>query len=363
MELMPKIIDSQFLIKIIKSEANQEEKQLFENWLNESDENKEEFGTLVLLWKKVADSKLPPIPDQALQWEKIQNQLAKLNSLEPEAVKYPPLKVVVPEAEPILIKKIGEKKDYSWILKVAAVFVIFVSIPLLIYISRNSKSAHLVKQTITAQTETLYSLVAGKGERKTILLSDGSLIYLNVDSKLIYPERFTDSSRIVELIGEAYFSISHDAFKPFKVLCSNTITVVKGTEFNIKNRNDLVRIIITKGIVETFEKDSNKGIMLKKGEMVTFDDKIGFSKPAKANINHFLAWRKGKFSFSHTSLEDVMEEISRFYNVQVVFRTPAERTKNITGVFDTDSLEHIFSIISLTLDVKIDLDGSKVIVQ
>ncbi|MDP3682776.1 MAG: hypothetical protein Q8S01_02490, partial [Ignavibacteria bacterium] len=198
---MPKIIDSQFLIKIIKSEANQEEKQLFENWLNESDENKEEFGTLVLLWKKVADSKLPPIPDQALQWEKIQNQLAKLNSLEPEAVKYPPLKVVVPEAEPILKKKIGEKKDFSWILKVAAVFVIFVSIPLLIYISRNSKSAHLVKQTITTQTETLYSLVAGKGERKTILLSDGSLIYLNVDSKLIYPERFTDSSRIVELIG------------------------------------------------------------------------------------------------------------------------------------------------------------------
>ncbi|MCK9425801.1 MAG: FecR domain-containing protein [Ignavibacteriaceae bacterium] len=363
MKLMPQIIDSQFLIKIIKSEANQEEKQLFENWLNESDENKEEFGTLVLLWKKVADSKLPPIPDQDIQWAKLQNQLAKLNSVEPEEAKYPPLKVVVPETELISKKKIGEKKDYGWILKVAAVFVILFSIPLLIYINKNSKSAHRVKQIISSQTESLYSLVAGKGERKTILLSDGSLVYLNVDSKLIYPARFTDSSRVVELIGEAYFSISHDASKPFKVICSNTITVVKGTEFNIKNRNDLVRILLTKGIVETFEKDSNKGITLKKGEMVTFDEKIGFSKPAKANIKHFLAWRKGKFSFSHTPLEDVMEEISRFYNVQVVFRNPAERSKNITGVFDTDSLEHIFSIISLTLDVKIDLNGSKVIVQ
>lgn len=360
---MPKIIDSQFLIKIIKNEANQEEKQFFENWLNESDENKEEFGTLVLLWKKVADSKMPPIPDQNLQWEQIKNQLSKLNSTQPEEAKYPPLKIELPGVEPISKKKIGEKKDYSWMLKVAAVFIIFVSIPLLIFINKNSKSAHHVKQIISAQTETLYSLVAEKGERKTILLSDGSLVYLNVDSKLIYPERFTGTSRVVELVGEAYFSISHDASRPFKVLCSNTVTVVKGTEFNIKSRNDLVRIIITKGIVETFEKDSDKGIRLKKGEMITFDEKIGFSKPAKANINHFLAWRKGKFSFSHTSLQDVMDEISRFYNVQVVFRNPSEKTKIITGVFDTDSLEHIFSIISLTLDVKIDLDGSKVIVQ
>ena len=363
MELMPKIIDSHFLIKIIKSEADQEEKQLFENWLNESDDNKEEFGTLVLLWKKVADSKMPAVPDQNMQWEQIKTKISQLSSVEPIAEKSSSPIMTLPHVELNAGTKDLEKNDYAWMLKIAAVFILFVSVPFLLFITKKHAPSHKVNQVVQTQVETMFSVIAGKGERKTILLSDGSLVYLNVDSKLSYPDRFTDSSRIVELVGEAYFSITHDASRPFKVLCSNTVTVVKGTEFNIKSRNDLVRIIITKGIVETFEKDSNIGIRLKKGEMITFDEKIGFSKPSRANISHFLAWRKGKFSFSHTSLEDVMDEISRFYNVQVVFRNPAERTKIITGVFDADSLEHIFSIISLTLDVKIDLEGLKVIIQ
>ena len=357
---MPKTIDSHFLIKIIKNESTEEERKLFETWLDESDENKEEFSTLVLLWKKVADSKMPPVPDQYLQWEKI-----KANLVQPSSVGQ-----IDKTAQPVPLhhknfdlKQKEEKHEYAWMLKVAAVLIIFVSIPFLIFINKNRNSLLHTKPVVKDKTETLYSIEAGKGVRKTILLPDESLVYLNVDSKLIYPEKFADSNRIVELEGEAYFNVSHDASRPFKVICRNTVTVVKGTEFNIKNRNDEVRIILTKGVVETFKKDSNVGIQLKKGEMITFDEKIGFSKPTKANINHYLAWRKGKFSFAHTSLADVMDEIGRYYNVEVEFQNPSERSKIITGVFNADSLEHIISIISLTLDVKIDLKGSKVIVQ
>ena len=363
MELMPKIIDSHFLIKIIRNEATDEEKQLFDKWLNESDDNKEEFGTLVLLWKKVSESNIPPIPDQDLQWEKIQNKLTQLSAAENTGAQNLPLKIESSRYTYLALKNKEEKNDYSWVLKVAAVFIIFVSVSLLLFLNKSGRAIPQETDTHTAQTEILYQVETERGVRKTILLPDGSLVYLNVDSKLIYPEKFTDTSRIVQLEGEGYFSVSHDPSKPFSVVCGNTVTVVKGTEFNIKSRNDKVRIVITQGIVETFIKDSSKGIRLKKGEMITFDEKIGFGKPTRAKINHFLAWRKGKFSFAHTSLADVMDEISRFYNVQVVFQNPSERSKMITGVFDADSLEHIFSIISLTLDVKIDLDGSKVIVQ
>ncbi|MDP3832206.1 MAG: DUF4974 domain-containing protein, partial [Ignavibacteriaceae bacterium] len=79
--------------------------------------------------------------------------------------------------------------------------------------------------------------------------------------------------------------------------------------------------------------------------------------------DHYLAWRKGKFSFSHTPLSQVMEEISRFYNVPIIFENPELKRKTITGVFDSSSLENIFSIISLALDVKINHTGSKVIVN
>ncbi len=360
MERMTKIIDSHFLIKIIKSEATEEDKALFEKWLNESDENKEEFGTLVLLWKKVGDSKLPLLPDQLLQWEKIQAELANLT--DPIKEEETP-QLVRPEHKRFELKQKEETREYTWVLKVAAVLVLFVSIPFLLFINKNRDLSKQTKSVAKSQAEIMYSVEAEKGVRKTILLPDESLVYLNVDSKLIYPEKFSDSNRIVELEGEAYFNVSHDASRPFKVVCKNTVTVVKGTEFNIKSRNDEVEIILTKGSVETFKKDSNIGIQLKKGEVITFDERIGFSKPTKANIDHYLAWRKGKFSFSHTSLENVMDEIGRYYNVDVVFRNPSERSKIITGVFDADSLEHIFSIIGLTLDVKIELNGSKVIVQ
>lgn len=364
MELMSKIIDSHFLIKIIKNESSEEDKKLFENWLNESDENKEEFGTLVLLWKKVADSQMPTLPDQILQWEKIRAELTQLsNPVEQETKSNTALRLVKPEHKYFNFKLKEGIREYAWALKVAAVLVIFISIPFLFFINKSRDLSQQTKPFVNSQSEILYAVEAEKGVRKTILLPDESLVYLNVDSKLTYPEKFTDSTRIVELEGEAYFNVSHDVSRPFKVICRNTVTVVKGTEFNIKNRNDEVSIVLTKGIVETFKKDSNVGIELKKGEMITFDEKLGFSKPVKANINHYLAWRKGKFSFSHTSLENVMDEIGRYYNIEVEFRNQSERSKIITGVFDADSLEHIFSIIGLTLDIKIDLSGSKVIVQ
>lgn len=361
---MSKIIDSHFLIKIIKNESSEEDKKLFENWLNESDENKEEFGTLVLLWKKVADSQMPTLPDQFHQWEKIRTELAQLsNPVEQETKLNTTFHIIKPEHKRFDLKPRGGIKEYTWVLKVAAVLIFFISIPFLLFINKSRDLSKQIKPFVNTQSEILYAVEAEKGVRKTILLPDESLVYLNVDSKLTYPEKFTDSTRIVELEGEAYFNVSHDVSRPFKVICRNTVTVVKGTEFNIKNRNDEVRIVLTKGSVETFKKNSNVGIQLKKGEVITFDERIGFSKPVKANIDHYLAWRKGKFSFSHTSLENVMDEIGRYYNVDVVFRNPSERSKIITGVFDADSLEHIFSIIGLTLDVKIKLDGTKVIVQ
>jgi len=356
---MTPIIDTHFLIKILQNKASTAEMQSFEKWLNDSDANKEEFGTLVLLWKKVADSPLPPLPDQNLQWGKIYSRMHQIAEEANLTHSVPVIDINSVKQKPVA----NNASEYGWILKVAAVLIVAVAIPLFFLLTKQKSPVTNTHTTAKVKTETYYTITAGKGERKTILLGDGSLVYLNVDSKLIYPEKFTDSTREVELFGEGYFSITRDVNRPFKVTCSNTVTVVKGTEFNIKSRHDLVRILITKGNVETFQVDSDRGIKLKKGEMITFDEKAGFSKPIKANIDHYLAWRQGKFSFSHTSLQDVMDEISRFYNVDVEFRNPSEKSKIITGVFDADSLEHIFSIISLTLDVKINLEGSKVIVQ
>jgi ferric-dicitrate binding protein FerR (iron transport regulator) len=360
-----KTVDSQFLVKVIRDEVNQEEKEFFETWLHESDENKEEYGSLSLIWDKFGNSRIPNPPDAEEQWLKISENINSTPQKDDTQVDtdsiITPLNQVKTQNRS---RKFIQRKDYGWVIRFAAMLLIFVAVAYL-YNNNRTISAEVKVPIATVKTEPqiFYTAVSGKGEKKTIVLSDGSVIYLNVDSKITYPKIFAEDSRVVELTGEAYFSIKGDKLKPFKVISGNTVTVVTGTEFNILNRNNLVRIVVTKGSVEAYQKYSDKGISLKRGEMTTFRETDGFTQPIKARIDHYLAWRKGKFSFSHTPLSQVMEEISRFYNVPIIFENPELKRKTITGVFDSSSLENIFSIISLALDVKIHHTGSKVIVN
>lgn len=357
-----KTVDSQFLIKVIREEVNQEEKEFFETWLHESDENREEFGSLSLIWDKFSNSRIPEPPNADEQWQKISEFINT-----PIVNEDPSILTNSHKSESKFKNETNRKpivrKDYGWIIRFAAMLLIVMGVG---YLYQNRTISEVDKTPVAlvkTTPEIFYTAVAGKGEKKTILLSDGSVIYLNVDSKITYPKAFAENSREVELTGEAYFTIKGDKSKPFKVISGNTVTVVTGTEFNITNRNNLIRIVVTKGSVEAYQKYSDKGISLKRGEMTTFRENDGFTQPIKARVTHYLAWRKGKFSFSHTPLSQVMDEISRFYNVPVVFENPELKRKTITGVFDSNSLENIFSIISLTLDVKINHTGTKVIVN
>ncbi len=362
MKRLRKTVDSQFLVKVIRDEVNQEEKEFFETWLHESDENREEFGSLSLIWDKFGNSRIPEPPNTDEQWQKISEFInSPTVNEDPRIIANSHKSESKFKKEPN--RKSLERKDYGWIIRFAAMLLIFIGVGYL-YQTRTINEVDKIPVALVKTTpEVFYTAVAGKGEKKTILLSDGSVIYLNVDSKITYPKVFAENSREVELTGEAYFSIKGDKIKPFKVISGNTVTVVTGTEFNITNRNNLIRILVTKGSVEAYKKYSDKGISLKRGEMTTFRESDGFTPPIKASMDHYLAWRKGKFSFSHTPLSLVMEEISRFYNVPVVFENQALKRKTITGVFDSNSLENIFSIISLALDVKIQHTGTKVIIN
>lgn len=96
--------------------------------------------------------------------------------------------------------------------------------------------------------------------------------------------------------------------------------------------------------------------------MISYDERQGFSSPKSVEVEKYLGWRNNKFFFERTSLNEVMAEIERFYNVKVVFASDSLKKKTITGTFNGNSLENIFSIICLTLDVKIDYNGKSVLV-
>lgn len=357
---LPKNIDYHFLIRFLKDEVSQEEREFIESWLSESEKNREIFSEVALLWDKIGHQQLPQTPDPNLQWGKISQKFHSLESITKE--------VIQTNAENDLsqFKIIRFEKYYSnvqkriltsTIVRFAAMFLLALISWVMLY-GIKPYTEELLSEN--AELNKMFEAVARKGEKITLTLGDGTKVYINSDSKLTYPNIFKPDSREVELIGEAYFSVTHDPGKPFKVKSGNTITVVRGTEFNIKNRENAVSVVVAKGLVDTYTPLKNKKYSLRRGDMVKYDDITGLSRPKKVDLEKYLAWREDKLAFDHTYLTEVADEIERCFNVDVEFSDESLKGKTITGIFQSDSLDRMLSIMSLTLDVKIYHSGKKV---
>ncbi|MHC1737844.1 MAG: FecR family protein [Ignavibacteriaceae bacterium] len=370
-------VDSQFLVRVLRGEITSEEREYFNQWLLESEKNKEEFSTISLIWDKAGDSVNPPVPDAESQWNILSskvffNDYEKTQVLQEEGILSNPTKIEplipVPQADP------GEagkkeytrhpglyKKNFGWIIRIAAILLIALGLNYLSSLGKYEVKDISQKPPEITKTK-IYELVALKGERKTFPLADGTIVYLNADSKLRYPQHFEGSYREVEIQGEAYFSVKPNNEQPFKVVSGKTTVLVTGTEFNIKNRNNNIYVVVTQGNIITYSSRTPKSYNLGKGQMITYSERKGFSEPTYVEVEKYLGWRNNKFFFESTPLKDVMAEIERFYNVKVVFSSDSLKHKTITGTFNGNSLDKIFSIICLTLDVKINYNGKNVLV-
>ncbi len=357
----PKSIDSQFLIRVIRKEVSPEENEYFLSWLSESEQNKEEFGNFVLVWDLADQSQIVSPPDVVQQWNEIQKQIVEANS--PQEV-IPSQSIQIDQSNKFIRSEAHQlhKRDYAWLFRAAAVIIISLGLFYFVELGNNYKQPQIM--TFAEQTNpTLYELVTQKGERKTFPLADGTIVYLNSGSKLTYPKIFAESTREVEIEGEAYFSVKPDKEKPFLVRSGKMITEVTGTEFNVRHRDNKVNVVVSKGSVKTFLDDSDHSIDLIKGQMISYSERRGFSSPKRVNLKNYLAWRDNKFSFEHTSLKEVMAEIERYYNLEIVYSNETAMDKLLTGVFDNDSLEQVLSVISLTLDIQIDYKGNRVSIK
>ncbi len=363
MKFIPKIVDDQFLIKVLHYQVTPEEKEFFDSWLQESDEHKEEFGNFILLWDKIGKARIPAPPDPEKQFENILNEINARRKTPVDLIHRNEATININtsdnyKADISLVDKIST--GLSWSLKIAASLFIIFSFYWIIterYFYKPASSEPVsVNNQVKEKIE--YKATTRNGERLTISLPDGTMIYLNSNSRVVYPREFESTQRIVKLTGEAYFKVTSDASRPFKVITGSTVTEVVGTEFNIKYRKDNLNVVVAKGIVRTFKEKSNKFVQLTKGQMVSFSPQKGFSRPANVNLHEYIAWRENKMAFKGTPLKEVMNEIEMFYNVTVVFDSAANKNKKLTGLFDADSLDYILSAISISMDVDIVREGN-----
>ena len=161
-----------------------------------------------------------------------------------------------------------------------------------------------------------------KGGRYTISLPDGSKVWLNSASSLSYPTAFSASERKVKLIGEAYFEIAKRKSQPFRVESNNQVVEVLGTHFNINSYEDeaYIKTTLLEGSVRIILKSANPNAqLLKPGEQSLTSSSQSDIKIQHTDTEKAIAWKNGYFKFKNTPIRDIMREIERWYDVELVY--------------------------------------------
>nr|WP_295870537.1 FecR family protein [uncultured Chitinophaga sp.] len=172
----------------------------------------------------------------------------------------------------------------------------------------------------TADTNSYNTLKTPRGGQFRLQLPDGTGVWLNAASTLKYPVAFSKKERVVEVSGEAYFEIAQDAHRPFTVKVSNGGSVeVLGTRFNISAYPDDNRSTTTllEGAVRVMK--GRNTTILKPGQQAIIKNAGDIDINDQLNIEKIIAWKNGLFNFEGAGLQEVMKELERWYNIEVVY--------------------------------------------
>ena len=205
------------------------------------------------------------------------------------------------------------------------------------------------------------------GQKSNIHLSDGTAIQMNAGSRIKFPAVFANDKRVIELEGEAFFTVVSDPERPFTVLSGTLSTTALGTAFNIKAFPDEERMKISlaegKVVVNRIDRPDQKSYFLNPGESIEYNKqnqnirKIGFSPESE------FAWKEGVITFKKASFEEIIYKLERWYGVKFVVRRQKVIKKGFTGSFKKKSLDEVLKGISFSSDFEYEIKDKTVIIR
>lgn len=212
----------------------------------------------------------------------------------------------------------------------------------------------------------MQEIITEKGQQTSVKLSDGSVVQLNAESKLIVPKNFMDNNRIVHLEGEAYFEIVPNPDREFLVYANHSVTQVLGTKFNVRAYpdEDKVEVVVAEGKVSISPDED----MLAPEVQLTQNQRGTFSKNGEimasnlSDLEQYVDWTKGKLTFHDASVREVKNRLERWYDIEVILKDDFSKNNQLlTGSFENTPLSVVLSSIALSLDIQYKHDGRTVI--
>ena len=195
----------------------------------------------------------------------------------------------------------------------------------------------------------------------SLVLDDGTQVWVNADSRLRYPVQFVGEERKVFLEGEAYFVVAKES-KPFVVSTSRGDIRVLGTTFNVKSYNSEPEMQATLVEGKVLVAQGQKEMERAPGEQGTVTD-AGIMAKRAVDVDEFVGWRKGIYVFKKQPLEDIMRDLSRWYGVSVFFQNEGLKQVSFTGNLKRyDNINEFLDVLQRTGDVKYRINNNTVII-
>lgn len=223
----------------------------------------------------------------------------------------------------------------------------------------NIGSRGAVRQKTSNKEETIYNtILVPYGRRSEIVLSDGTHVWLNSGSRLVYPALFKGSKREVYLEGEAIFDVSHDKEHPFLVLSESQEITVLGTVFNVSNYLDdsSAQTVLKSGRVQIAYRDdamfeTKKKLNISPGTMASYNKIEKKIASKKVNVDHYFSWREGVLIFKNDDLRTIMRRLSRYYNIHIEIENDGLGGETFSGYLDLrEDVEKVIATIQQTTD-------------
>ncbi|NJN27248.1 MAG: DUF4974 domain-containing protein [Cyclobacteriaceae bacterium] len=338
-EESPYILISAFL----SGEANADEINELRLWLAHSEQNRREFEGMKSVWESIS----------------IDHGSINLDALFVKSQK----EIAQHEQRSFEGRKKIRRFKIPYLLKIAAAVSVVISSFIVI---RELVSPF---QASVQPTEVKTMIKENPAGIKTqIVLPDSSIVHLNSESQLRYTSNFGSANRELFLEGEAFFVVKKHNDLPFKVHSAGKIVEAHGTEFNVKalpNEQE-IRIALVEGVVSVVNEQNKAGqdamVVLKPGEMLYANLKSGKQSISSLNMDELL-WRQGIIHFKNASMDEVVQELERWFGVKFLIKGNMTKDWNYTGEFANESLENILNSIGYSKKFYFDIDQTKVYVK
>ncbi|WP_238325484.1 FecR family protein [Lunatimonas lonarensis] len=250
-------------------------------------------------------------------------------------------------------------REFFWnklgqMTRVAAILVVCMTLALIFSPATDPVTPSL----FTAEEAVFVKKMTAAGEKLQLTLSDGTKIWINSSSEVVFPEKFEADRRTISLRGEAYLEVAHDSLRPFSVFTDGLVTTVLGTSFNVNAKEaGKTKIALVSGKVSVAS--SREEVVMSPGEMLDFEGTTASMQVVGFKPSEVLAWKDGVLLFQRASLEEVKNALEEWYGVQIIIENGSGVNWQFSGEYRQQTLKEVFESISFIQGFQYELKNDK----